>query len=421
MIRIRGVILTSLTLVMGVLAVGQTVTVDYWHFYGGEFGRLHEALITKFNETHPDIQVKSQYIGSPWTGRDKLLTAIAAGSPPDVTLVDDYWIPQLAATGNIIKLEDYIDAATRADIFPLFWESASYEGEIWAMPYAASNLVLYYNKDLFAQVGLDPDVPPRTWEDLVEYAMKLTKDLDGDGQIDQWGLMMPTQAMKGVIYYYIPFLWQNGGELFNEDYTECVVDSTAGVEALQFLQDLIYKYKVMPATPPQYGFRSGVVAMTIASCARLNIMYKPAVEFELGVAPLPMNKRRVTVSGGKLFVAFNEKKLDAILEFINWMTNKETNTSWSISTGYIPLRRSVVQSREFQDYLFENPGAVASVEQIIYTRPRPNIAAYGDISRVIGMAIEAALVGNQDPATVLSSAVSEANQVLREWEERLKQ
>ena len=421
MIGIRGVVLMSLTLVMGVLAVGQTVNIDYWHFYGGEFGRLHDELVAEFNATHPDIQVQSQYIGSPWTGRDKLLTAIAAGSPPDVALVDDYWIPQLAATGNIIKLGDYIDAATRADIFPLFWESASYEGEIWAMPYAASNLVLYYNKDLFAQAGLDPDVPPRTWEDLVEYATKLTKDLDGDGQVDQWGLMMPTQAMKGVIYYYIPFLWQNGGELFNEDYTECIVDSTAGVEALQFLQDLVYRYKVMPAAPPQYGFRSGVVAMTIASCARLNITYKPAVEFELGVAPLPMNKRRITVSGGKLFVAFNEGKIDAILEFINWMTNRENNTSWSISTGYIPLRRSVVQSREFQDYLFENPGAVASVEQIIYTRPRPNIAAYGDISRVIGMAVEAALVGNQDPATVLSSAVPEANQVLRDWEERLRQ
>jgi len=410
-------------LLVGVVALGAVTTIDYWHFYGGSFGKLHEAAIAEFNATHPDIQVTSQYIGSAWTGRDKLLTAIAAGSPPDVCLVDDYWIPELAATGNIVDLGNYISANTALDVFPLFWKSASYEGEIWAMPYAASNLVLYYNKDLFREAGLDPNKPPTTWSQLAEYAKALTKDTNGDGKIDQWGLMMNTTAMKGVIYDFLPFLWQSGGDLFNKDYTKCTVDSSEAVQALKFLQDLIYVDQVMPSAPPKYGFRSGVVAMVFASCARLHITYEPAVKFEMGVATHVMNDAKmtpVTVAGGKLFTVFNKKKLNAEMTFINWMTNAKNNIAWSKSTGYIPLRRSVVDSAEYQAYLAKNPNAVPSITQIAYTRARPNIAAYGDISRVIGNAIEASLVGHQDPATVLTNAVPEAEQVLADWEERLK-
>ena len=409
-------------LLAGVAVMGQ-VSIDYWHFYGGDFGRVHEEAIAEFNATHPDIQVTSQYIGSAWTGRDKLLTAIAAGSAPDICLVDDYWIPELAATGNILKLGDHITANTAFDVFDLFWQSARYKGEIWAMPYAASNLVLYYNKDMFIAAGLDPEAPPTTWGELVDYAKTLTKDLDGDGQIDQWGLMMNTTSRTGVIYDFLPYLWQNGGELFNEDCTECTIDSDEAVESLQYLQDLIYVHEAMPAAPPKNGYRTGVVAMTFASCARLHITYEPVVEFDMGVAAHVMNDEKlapVTVAGGKLFTVFNNEKLAAEMVFINWMTNVENNTAWSMATGYIPLRHAVVDSEEFQAYLDANPNAKPAIAQIPYTRARPNIAAYGDISRVIGNAIESALLGQQDPAAVFTNAVPEANQVLLDWEERLQ-
>jgi ABC-type glycerol-3-phosphate transport system substrate-binding protein len=103
------------------------------------------------------------------------------------------------------------------------------------------------------------------------------------------------------------------------------------------------------------------------------------------------------------------------------MTNAENNTAWSMATGYTPLRKSGVSSDVFQAYLDANPNANPAIDQIPYTRARPNIAAYGDISRVIGNAIEAALVGQQDPATVLASAIEEANEVLADWAERLQQ
>ena len=419
-----------ITLLLGVacillasVATLAQVEIDYWHFYGGAIGTNHEQAIAQFNATHPDIHVTSQYIGNPWTGRDKLLTAVAAGTPPDICLVDDYWIPELAATGNILKLGDYISANTVLDVFDLFWQSAKYEGEIWAMPYAASNIVLYYNKDLFREAGLDPEAPPTTWGELRDYAKALAKDLDGDGQIDQWGLIMPTKSNQGVIYDFLPYLWQNGGELFDETNTECVFDSDQAVAALQFLQDLIYVDKVMPLAPPSQGFETGIAAMILTSSSKLQT-YVPVVGFDLGVAVHVMNDelmKPVTVAGGKLFTVFNEEKLDAALVFINWMTSAENNAAWSIATGYTPLSKTVVASDAFQAYLDANPNSKPAIDQIPYTRARPNIAAYGDISRVVGGAVEAALVGQQDPATALANAIAEANQVLADWVERLQQ
>lgn len=397
-----------------VSAWADVVTIDYWHFYGGEIGKVHQQAIDKFNAEHPDIQIKAQYIGSAWTGRDKLLTAIAGGTPPDIALVDDYWVSELAATGHIVKLGDRIDEETKADVFPLFWEAASYEGEVWAMPYAASNVVLYYNKDMFRAAGLDPDAPPTTWAQLAEYAQKLTKT-------DEWGFTTPTTAADGNIYNYLPFLWQVGGELFNADFTHCIVDSPEGVAALQFLQDLVYTYNAMPSAPPKNGFQSGIVAMEMASSAKL-VTYRPQVKFDLGVAVLPVGEKGVssTVAGGKFFTLFGDSKLDAAMTFIKYMTSEEHNINWSIATGYIPLRQSVVASAEFQTYLAENPLAKPAVDQIAYTRNRPSLAAYGDISRVIGNAIEAALIGNVDPATALSGCITEADQTLADWVERLK-
>ena len=416
-----GIILTVLVL-MGLAQVPMVSaeTITYWHFYGSNFGRIHEAAIAEFNDTHPDIQVKSQYIGSAWTGRDKLFTAVASDAAPDISQVDDYWIPQLAATDNIIKLGDYITSETKSDIYPLFWESASYEGDIWAMPYASSNLVLFYNKDLFREAGLNPNTAPETWDELITYATKLTSEPDKRGTVDQWGLMFPTLARAGVIYNYLPFLWQNNGELLSPDNSKAIFNSAAGIGALQYMADLVHKYKVMPAAPPSNGFRTGAVAMTIASCARLNTIYRPAINFEIGVAPLPANKSEVTVAGGKYFVAFNRSKMSAIMTFINWMTNTENNLEWSKETGYMPLRKSVVDSPVFQRYLVEEPESKVAVDQISFTRPRPSIAAYGDISRVIGGAVEAALVAGMDPAEALNNAVPEANNVLDDWEERLK-
>lgn len=414
--------LLFLTAAAGLLALGPawnspaSVALEYWHIFGGDLKRAHEELIEEFNAGHPEIRVRYSYSGDPWTGWDKLLLAIVAGTAPDVALIEDYWTAKLAASGALLRLEGLIaeeGLAFRDDIYSLFWQSLTYRGEVWALPYAMSNLLMYYNKDLFRQAGLDPQAPPRTWEELVGLGQVLTRDLDGDGRTDQWGLSLPLTAQGGVVYYWLPFLWQSGGELFNADYTEALFAGPEGVAALQFWLDLIYEYGILPLSPPMEGFLTGRVAMSLASSAKLN-SYEAQAQFELGVAPLPLNRRRATILGGKglVILARDERKQRAAWEFIKWLTAAEQNLRWSTATGYIPIRLSVLGSSEFQGYLRENTEAEVALEELLYTRPRPVLASYTEISRIIGLALEKALFGREDPRQVLEEAAEEAEQYL---------
>ncbi|MFQ5795030.1 MAG: ABC transporter substrate-binding protein [Candidatus Bipolaricaulia bacterium] len=409
-------VVMAVLLGVGVFAQEPVVLINYWHSYGGEFGKAHEALIERFNREHPGIQVRYSYNGSPFTMRDKLLVAIATETAPDAVAIEDYWTPQLAAADAIVKPGD-LSAGTAAldDLFPPFLESARYAGEVWAVPYAASSLVLYYNKDLFREVGLDPEAPPHTWEELVQIGKRLTVDRDGDGRIDRWGLSFPLTTQRGVVYYWIPFLWQGGGELFNVDYTETRFASSAGVRALQFWMDLIYKHEIVPLSPPPGGFESGTVAMVLASSARLNIIYKPRVPFELGVAPLPRGRYQSTILGGKhlAILTRDRTKQEAAWTFVRWMTDTERSLEWSMTTGYMSPRSSVIASERFRTYLDEEPRAGVSIDGISYTRPRPNTPAYTDVSRVLAMAIERALFGRENPQQVLEEAARESDRILR--------
>ena len=407
-------VVTLLALCVGSMAAAPAkIKLTYWHFLGGQMGKRHETLVAEFNKANPDIEVESLYSGNAWTMRDKLLAAVAGKQPPDVSMIDQFWAAQLASTGAIIKMQTLIDGADgidKADVNKTAWMTATVDGEIWTMPYAMSNIVLYYNKDMFKAVGLDPNKPPTTWGELVDYAKKLTRDVNGDGKIDEWGLSFPITANTGTVYYYITFLWQAGGELYNADYTKAVFNSPAGVEALQFWMDLVHKHGVVPLAPPAEGFTVGRIAMELASSSTLETR-QGKCKFPIGVAHIPAGKNKVTGVGGNNLAIFKNTsaKEAAAWKFVKWMTSAEMNLKWSTMTGYTPLRDSVVNSQGYKDYLKANPEVATMAAQMAVARPRPNNETYPEVSRILGLAVEKALFSKADPKQPLDEADVESN------------
>ena len=411
-------VVTLLALCVGSMAAAPAkVKLTYWHFLGGDMGKRHETLIKEFNKANPDIEVESLYSGNAWTMRDKLLAAVAGKQPPDVSMIDQFWAAQLASTGAIIKMQTLIDGPDgidKADVNKTAWMTATVDGEIWTMPYAMSNIVLYYNKDMFKAVGLDPNKPPTTWGELVDCAKKLTRDVNGDGKIDEWGLSFPIQAGTGTVYYYITFLWQAGGELYNADYTKAAFNSPAGVEALQFWMDLVYKHGVLPLAPPTEGFTVGRIAMELASSSTLETR-QAKCKFPIGVAHIPAGKNKVTGVGGNNLAIFKNTsaKEAATWKFVKWMSSPEMNLRWSTMTGYTPLRDSVVNSQGYKDYLKANPDVATMAGQMAYARPRPNNETYPEVSRILGLAVEKALFSKADPKQLLDEAAVESNEYIK--------
>ena len=411
-------VVTLLALCVGSMAAAPAkVKLTYWHFLGGDMGKRHETLIKEFNKANPDIEVESLYSGNAWTMRDKLLAAVAGKQPPDVSMIDQFWAAQLASTGAIIKMQTLIDGPDgidKADVNKTAWMTATVDGEIWTMPYAMSNIVLYYNKDMFKAVGLDPNKPPTTWGELVDYAKKLTRDVNGDGKVDEWGLSFPIQAGTGTVYYYITFLWQAGGELYNAVYTKAVFNSPAGVEALQFWMDLVHKHGVVPLAPPAEGFTVGRIAMELASSSTLETR-QAKCKFPIGVAHIPAGKNKVTGVGGNNLAIFKNTsaKEAAAWKFVKWMSSPEMNLKWGTMTGYTPLRDSVVNSQGYKDYLKANPEVATMAGQMAYAKPRPNNETYPEVSRILGLAVEKALFSKADPKQLLNEAAVESDEYIK--------
>lgn len=390
------------------------VDLTLWHAYGGALGEQFEALVGDFNQSHPDIVIEPSYGGSLWTTRDKLFTAIAGGAPPCLAQIDQFWSSELAEANAIVRLQDLFGDFDREDVWPLAWDTATFNAEIWSMPFSLSNIALYYNRALFSASGLDPDEPPGTWQAFTDRAAALSSDTDGDGQNDRWGLSFPVRADQGVVYYWFAFLWQAGGQIFTEDYSAPRFHEAPGVAALAFLQEMV-QAGVIPLSPPEEGFERGQIGMTLASTARLS-RYVAALGDDLGVAPLPAGPAGLAtgIGGANLALMDGCEHKEAAWTFIEWMTSPEVNLRWSIATGYLPLRRSVVVSQAYQGYLEQEPRALVILEQMDVARVRPNIPQYAAASREVGLAVEEALFTGADPERALTAAADKVDRMLHE-------
>lgn len=392
-------------------AAGAVTTIQYLHYLSGDSAQVHEELVAEFNALHPDIKVEVLYTGNQFATRDKLMAAVAAGQPPHVCLVDQFWPPVLVSTGALLPMKEFVDPEVYfADFTKIPMDTVTVDGEVWTMPFSMSNQILFYNKDKFREVGLDPDKPPTTWDELVEYSKLLTRDIDGDGRIDEWGINFTTRANVGAVYAFITFIWQAGGRLYNDDYTAAAFNEPEAIEAVNFLRDLAHKYGVLNLSPPQEGFEVGRIAMQISSTSSIEAT-KAKVDFDLGIAALPAYKEKVTGVGGSSLAIFKTKPEEqaAAWKFVEWMSSPETNLKWSTLTGYTPLRKSVLESAEYKQYLAENPDMQVVIDQAEYAKARPNEVSYADVSRILGVAIEEALFSNLDPKPILDAAVEEAN------------
>lgn len=412
----------SIFLLMSILILGMAnlaaakTTITYWHYLSGDYAKVHEGMVAEFNAQHPDIHVEVLYTGNQFATRDKLLASVAGGQPPHVSLVDQFWPPQMVSTGALIPIKTFVDPEVYFSGFnSTSMDTVTVNGEVWTMPFSMSNQILFYNKDMFRAVGLDPEKPPTTWDELVEYSKLLTRDLDGDGKTDEWAVNFTTRANVGSVYMFITFLWQAGGEIYNEDFTKAVFNNQAALDAVQFWTDLAHTHKVLTLSPPTEGFEIGRIAMQYSSTSSIESM-RNKVGFDFGIAALPGGKNNVTGVGGSSLAIFKTtpEQQAAAWTFVDWMSSEENNLEWSMSTGYTPLRASVLTAPEYLEYLEAKPHMKIVLEQAKYAKARPNTASYADVSRILGVAVEEVLFANSNSKRTLDNAVVEANTYIME-------
>lgn len=389
----------------------EKVALTFWNYWDGKNAEVIQALADKYNQEHPQVEVKNIFIG--WGELlPKLMTAAAGGEVPDIAAGDLIWIPKLVETGTLVELNPYIEKSgvDTSDFYAELLKIDRYEDKFYALPVSTNNLELFYNKELFRAAGLNPERPPATWDELVEAARQCT---DPDKGI--WGMELFTQPGEGLTWQFQVYLWQAGGEFLGDGYSKAAFNTAEGKKALQFWVDLIQKEKVAPLAP--WGlFGQGKACMVMDGSWMVGI-WREQAPFDFGVAPMPVptGGQPATNMGGEHIFLFKTtpEKQQAAWEFVNWLTSTETQIEWDTQTGFMPVRDSVAKHEQYRKWLQDTePRLVPFVDNQRYAHARPPITRYPEVSDVFSRELEKALHGTVGVDEALANAEAAVNEVL---------
>jgi multiple sugar transport system substrate-binding protein len=398
---------------------GGPVEVTFWHAMGGPLGRVLESQVQEFNASQSKVRIKSVSMGNYNALSQKIMASVGAGKPPVMAQAYENWTVELIISKSIVPIQRFVDGPTglspesMADILPVFIENNKWGNMIWSFPFNKSVRALYYNKQLFAEAGLDPERPPVTWEEYYECARRITRDTNGDGRPDIWGTAGQINA-----WTFGNMLLQNGGRFLDPATDLVAFDGPEGVGALKFMKRLLADSVGFVATGFDYqnDFQAGKVGMMEGSTVSIAFM-EGKYAFTLGIAPIPSGKfKGMTIAGTNVVIfaeATKEEQL-AAWEFIKWFTGTEQTAKWAAETFYVPVRRSALATETLQQKFRAYPGLEEAFAQLDYAGFEPKIAGWYAGRRYLDeRAIEAVLKGNEDPGLALKKAAEAANAEIR--------
>jgi sn-glycerol 3-phosphate transport system substrate-binding protein len=320
----------------------------------------------------------------------------------------------------IVPLDDQIKQAGDAyikDFFDAFMTNTRYQGKVWGIPFQRSTPVLYYNKDQFKEVGLDPEKPPKTWAEQQEMAAKLTKPGG-----ERWGLEIPSDGFPYWLFQGIAI--GNGKNVVGDEANKVYFNDPAVVGALQALVDASKSQKVMPegiiqwATVPS-DFTAGKAAMVWHTTGSLTNILKEA-KFPVGVGFLPgLKQNGAPTGGGNLYVfkKSTDAEKAAAWKFVQFMTSPERAAQWSIDTGYVATRKSSYETPALKEYAAKTPQALVARDQLQFAGKEMATHSGPQITKIVSDGIQAALTGTKQPQKAMDDAQQDADRILKQFKD----
>ena len=437
----KKIILITLLMVVfltgSVALAADKVDVQFWHAMGGWRIELLQEMANDFMALNPDINIEVQYTGSYGDTINKLNVAIQSNVAPHV--VQGYDIAtQMLIDGEVaVPMQDLIDADPTFDIGTFMPQVLNYYrvgGKLYCMPFNSSNAIMFYNKTLFKKAGLDPDKPPKTYEELLDYAEKLMVK-DDKGNVAQAGITWNLHC-----WFFEQFMAVQNAALTDNNNgrtgrpTKAIFNSDAGLKTFTFWNDLtkngsMINTKVHDWTGARNLFISQKVGMIITSTSDVALMVKSAKEnnFELGTAfiPAPADAESggVVIGGGSLWMVAGkpEAETKAAWEFVKFMAQSAQQITWHTGTGYFPVRKDAVEDLLAQGYYSESPHNLTAILQLLLSTQNYNsngaiIGAFAEVRAIVESNVQKMLSGDMTPAEALAAAEKEATVAIRDYE-----
>ena len=387
--------------------------IVFWHSLGFHVKELIEEMTDEYNREHPELQVNPIFQGLYDEMQVKMLASAVTRQLPDVAQVQVEFMQPYIVNNLIEPL--VVPQEDRDDIIGGAWELVTRNGNVYGVPFCVSTEVLFYNEDAFVKAGLNPNKPPESWDDVVKYGKKLTADTDGDGVIDRYAMMFWTEGFYGLA----PFLWAFDGKLLTDDGKKVVLTSKEMASAVGLLRDLAFKYKIMPNKWTDWeagqAFLTGKLAMGIFTSAAISYG-EQNLPWKLRIAPIPtVNGKRYSIIGGSALVNFskNKKTKKAINDFMLWMTNKENTTRLHEKIGYVPVRKSAIDSLELKAFWKGNPNYKVAVDALGYSKALPVHAEFYKINKTLKDMLQRLFLDEADQAAELEKTEQLINELIK--------
>ena len=400
--------------------------IVWWHAMSGVNGDALNKIVDGFNKSGKGITVEAVFQGTYDDLLAKLNTALASNAAPALVQVYDIGQAYMRDGGQVVPMQAFIDRDKfdTADFEPAVINYYKYQDKLQSMPFNASSAILYYNKDAFKEVGLDPDKPPTTFTEVADAAKKLTKK-DASGNTVRYGfgpsiygwLFEQLLATSGSLYA------DNGNGRDNRA-TKVVYNNAQGKAILDWWKDGVaggYFYNPgIDNNGAANSFDAGKSAMYIESTARLRGHINTA-KFQVGTGlyPRPDGKPKDggnIIGGASLYIMKSRpaEEQQAAWEFVKYAMTPAVQAQWQADTGYYPIRKSAYNEGPSKDWSTKYPAFLTAINEI---RDSPqNRFTNGAVLGVMPQArartqkmIESVLLGQATSQAALDAAVAEMN------------
>lgn len=401
--------------------VTEEVEITFWHAMSGVNEEAIQKITDDFMAQHPNIKVTLMNQGGYRDLFDKLMASAKADQLPNLSQIYSNRLSWYVDKGLALDLTPYMqDPDTGlteedyADIPAMFMDDCIWGDGQYAMPFNKSMMVLYYNVGMFEEAGLEV---PTTWDEWADAAKKLTKDTDGDGEPDVYGIVFANDLSTDIA----PWLKQAGGATMSEETNELYFDTPETKEAIEFLNGMFQSKVARLAGEDQNAnvpLQQGRAAMCVASTSALPYIESDTLEgITIDAAALPGYKTDDQLYYGTnvtIFDTGSDAQKQASWEYLRFLTSTENTAYFAAQTGYIPVRMSAQNDPVFAAVLEEKP-----IKQMCFDNMERGFQGTRNIGGInaldaLGDQLDLVFSGEKDVDTALKDAQANGEKAMAE-------
>lgn len=431
--RIATAVLATVACCVAVAPAAAATDIAWWHAMSGELGKQLERLATDFNASQSDYRIVPAYKGNYNETVMAAIFAFRSRSQPAIVQVNEIATATMmaakGATYPVFELmrDEEVPFSPQAYLPAVTGYYTDVDGNMLSFPFNASTPILYYNKTMFKAAGLDPDVAPKTWEDVGAVAAKLRSAGAACGFTTAWPSWINVENFSA--YHNLPIATRANGlggldaELtFNNP---VMVRHIAQLAEWQKTKVFDYSGRGTSAEP---RFQNGECGIFIGSSAtRADILANAKFDVGYGMLPywpdVPGAPQNSIIGGATLWVLRGrpEEEYKGAARFFAYLSKPEVQAAWHQNTGYLPITQAAFDLTRAQGFYDRHPGTAISIEQMTLKPPTENskglrLGSFVLIREVIDEELENAFSGKKSAQAALDAAVARGNRLLRQFE-----